>query len=332
MEELSSERLGGMRRSQRGSFLKVVGGVSVLGVLFFVAVSFLRLPPFEFPQNKIIEIQSGMSLGQISTLLKNEGLIRSRMMFEFCVISSRGDEGVLYGKYLFKDPIDACALATRLVQGVSGIPAARVTIPEGSSVREVAQILGKNVSGFNTTAFLTLAEKKEGFLFPDTYFLKLDVTPQVALDTFVSNFDKKIEPLKDEIATSGRSLADLVIMASIIEKEARTNQDQKIVAGILWKRIAIKMPLQVDAPFYYLLGKESSEVTLGDLRMKSPYNTYQNLGLPVGPIGNPGVAAFRAALEPTATPYLFYLSDKDGVMHYAKDFEEHKKNKAKYLK
>ena len=111
-----------------------------------------------------------------------------------------------------------------------------------------------------------------------------------------------------------------------------TDKDHKIISGILWKRIGMNMPLQVDAPFLYILGKTSAELTLADLKKDSPYNTYVNRGLPIGPIGNPGFSALRAAVFPASSPYLYYLSDNEGIMHYAKTFEEHKANKEKYLR
>lgn len=315
--------------AEKNVFKKILLGV-FFTIIFSALISFLWSPPSEFPENKIFEIKHGMTLGGISAFLKKEHLIRSRFAFEFCVISSRGESGVLSGSYLFKEPIHACALAERLVQGVSGIPAIRVTIPEGSSVKEIGQILSKSMPEFNTARFLILAEKKEGYLFPDTYFFKGDTSPEKVLETFLENFEKKFSTLTKMIERTGNR-NDLVIMASIIEKETRTPEDQKIVSGILWKRIDMKMPLQVDAPFYYLLGKESSQITQKDLYMKSPYNTYRNLGLPVAPIGNPGISALFAAVIPQKSPYLFYLSDKEGIIHYAKNFEEHKKNKVKYL-
>ena len=148
----------------------------------------------------------------------------------------------------------------------------------------------------------------------------------------VANFNKKIESWSGAIETSKHSLRDIIIMASILEREAATSEDMALVSGVLWNRISKGMPLQVDATFMYLLGRKSSELTTADLKIKSAYNTYTNKGLPAGPIGNPGITAIRAAIHPTATSNMYYLSDKDGVMHYAKTFNEHIANKAKYLR
>ncbi|MEI7513041.1 MAG: endolytic transglycosylase MltG, partial [bacterium] len=125
---------------------------------------------------------------------------------------------------------------------------------------------------------------------------------------------------------------EIITMASIIEGEAMKDEDRKIIADILWRRIDIGMMLQVDTTFMYINGKASSEITKADLKINSPYNTYTHKGLPPTPISNPGIEAINSAMFPTANKYLYYLSDKDGVMHYAVTFAEHKKNKEKYLR
>jgi UPF0755 protein len=200
------------------------------------------------------------------------------------------------------------------------------------SNKQIVAVLEKNITGFDSKFFLEHARSQEGFLFPDTYLFPENVTAQGVETLMIANFNKRIEPWSGVIELSKHTMREIVIMASILEKEATTEEDKAIVSGILWKRISIGMPLQVDATFMYLLGKASSELTTTDLAMKSTYNTYTNRGLPGGSIGNPGIAAIRAAIQPTASQYLYYLSDNNGVMHYAKTFQEHIANKSKYLK
>jgi UPF0755 protein len=306
---------------------------TLLAIVFLSAtVSFLLLPPINFPNNKLITVKNGMSLRSVSTMLYQTNIIRSQNLFEFCAKVIGGEKPIMAGDYLFEAPVSACVVATRIAHGVTGIPAVRVTIPEGMSHVEMAVVFQQKIPNFDRNTFFETLWGKEGFFFPDTYFFPENVTVEKIGETMLANFDKKIAPLKNDIDASGRSLRDIVIMASILEKEATTDEDRKLVSGILWKRIQIGMPLQVDATFMYLLGKKSSELTLGDLQMKDPYNTYVNKGLPYGPIGNPGLATILAAIHPTTSPYLYYLSDSDGVMHYAKTFEEHKANKVKYLR
>lgn len=311
---------------------KVMLFLILLIVVVSSFVSFLTLPPFNFPSEKMIVVKSGTLLGDVSTLLDNENIIRSKSVFEFCAKIMGGTKPIVAGQYLFKEPISACSVANRIAHGISGIPAIRITIPEGVSNKEIAAIIAPKLKTFDAAFFLDHARAKEGYLFPDTYlFLEGTITQEVE-NTMSVNFTKKIEPWKGEIEISKHSLSDIVTMASLLEKEATTEVDKGIVSGILWNRISRGMPLQVDAPFLYLLGKKSSELTVADLQIKSAYNTYRNKGLPAGPIGNPGIAAIRAALHPTASTYLYYLSDKNGTMHYAKTFDEHVANKAKYLR
>ena len=145
------------------------------------------------------------------------------------------------------------------------------------------------------------------------------------------NFENKTKNIFDASFTVNE-INDTLTTASILEREANGTEDIKIISGILQNRLNKNMPLQVDAPFYYLLGKESSELTQADLKIKSPYNTYINKGLPPAPIGNPGLKAIEAAVYPTKTDYLYYLHDINGVVHYAKTHSEHVKNKQLYLK
>lgn len=315
-----------------GAPAKVLLFLTLTVVLFSAFVSFLSLPPFSFPKDKLIVVKSGAMLSDVSLLLNKENIIRSQSVFEFCAKVTGGDKPIVAGQYLFKDAISSCAVAYRISHGISGIPAVRITIPEGVSNKEIADILTPMLTKFDGAFFLDHARSKEGYLFPDTYLFSEGATTQDVENTMSTNFNKKIDPFLGEIEASKHSKGDVVIMASILEREATTEEDKAIVSGILWNRISKGMALQVDAPFLYLLGKKSSQLTSADLQMNSAYNTYRNKGLPAGPIGNPGLAAIRAAIHPTATAYTYYLSDKDGVMHYAKTYAEFLSNKAKYLK
>jgi UPF0755 protein len=144
-------------------------------------------------------------------------------------------------------------------------------------------------------------------------------------------FDGEIGSIRKEIDVSGKSLKDIVTMASIVEREASSSNDRKIIAGILWKRLKTGMALQADATFFYVLATSTRALTLDNLKMDSPYNSYAHKGLPPTPIGSPGLDTILATLRPTATSYWFYLAGKDGVTHYAATLEGHNANSAKYL-
>jgi len=160
-----------------------------------------------------------------------------------------------------------------------------------------------------------------------------EVEAEGVIKTMSENFDKKvIKGLGEEIVKSGRKLEELIIMASILEKEASSYEDMRMISGILWKRLEFGIGLQVDATVSYVVGKPSLELTDEDLAVDSPFNTYKYRGLPPAPIGNPGLEAIKAAITPTQTIYWYYLHDSDGEPHYAMTFEEHKRNKELYLR
>lgn len=300
---------------------------------------YFMLPPHNFPKGEVVTVPSGVPFGVTANRLQELHYVRSQILLKICVLMTGGDKKVAAGDYVFKDSLNTCSLASRLTHGISGVPQFRAVITEGMSNKEIATLLvaqgegsEQKLSHFDEKVFLDQAQADEGYLFPDTYFFGAQTTAQMVEETMRKNFDKKIAPLTQAIEQTGHSLHEIITMASILEKEARTPEDMALVSGVLWKRIAIGMPLQVDATLFYLLRKSSGELTQDDLALKSPYNTYQNRGLPVGPIGNPGLVAINRAIKPTESPYLYYLSDASGVIHYARTFEEHKANKAKYLK
>lgn len=186
----------------------------------------------------------------------------------------------------------------------------KITFIEGSTNEDIVRLLSEKVPSFNKDAFLNDPRSKQGYLFPDTYFFFPFTTGDEVLNMMTLNFTKRVSPLDQDIKSSDKSLKDIIIMASILEKEASGKEDIGIISGILWKRIKLGIPLQVDiAP-----------------------TTYKESGLPEKPINNPGLRAIKAAINPIETPYLFYLHDKDGRVHYAVNFNEHKINIAKYLK
>jgi len=185
-----------------------------------------------------------------------------------------------------------------------------ITIPEGFDINQIAATAAPQLANFNENQFLLEAKNKEGYLFPDTYFFFSKANETDVIKSMSDNFGKKIAPLLPEIISSGKNEKDIIIMASIIEREAKGNTDRGIISGILWKRISINMPLQVD----------------------SAPKTYKIKGFPKNPISNPGLEALKAAIYPQNSPYLYYLHDKNGNIHYAKNFTEHQSNEQKYLR
>lgn len=297
----------------------------MVGIIYWLNIS----SPRKYPLRTIINIRNGAGLLEVANTLEKTNVIRSPFWFRTFAIALGGERGLQAGDYYLAHRENVFHIAWRVVKGKKNIETVRITIPEGFTIDEIASLFDSRFSKFNSEDFLT--RSKEGYMFPDTYFIEVSATASSTIGLLESNFNKKIEPYRSEIASSTHEFEDLINMASILEEEAVTTEDRKIISGILWKRIKLSMPLQVDATLKYVTGRGSEHLTQDDLKMNSPYNSYINRGLPPTPISNPGIDAIEAALRPKESPYLYFLTDKEGIMHYAKTFEEHKKNKQKYI-
>ncbi|MEK7641513.1 MAG: endolytic transglycosylase MltG [Patescibacteria group bacterium] len=290
------------------------------------------IPPADFARGAIVRIPKDMTVSEAAVLLEQKGVIRSSFLYKAYMRVIRNGKGVQAGSYLFDQPQSAVRVAYRMAYGIDELQKIKVVIPEGSSSRNIAAIIKRAIPSFDAKSFLSEAQKYEGYLFPETYFFNPDVSPSEVISEMRTQFEEKVTALMGAIATSTHALENVVVLASILEEEANNTDDRRMISGVLWNRINIGMPLQVDAPFYYLLGKTSSQLTLSDLATTSPYNTYKNKGLPPAAISNPGLDAIRAALNPVPSKYLFYLADQTGVTHYATTHDEHVENKWKFLR
>jgi UPF0755 protein len=304
------------------------GGAAVCGAV--VGYLFL-LPPSGFPAGSVIVVPDDASFGETAAMLEELRVVRSAFLLKAVARIGHADRQVQAGRYVFTEPMGMTSVLYRLAHGISGIPSLRVTFPEGYSAREMADTLAAAIPGFDAAAFLKAAAPYEGYLFPDTYMIAYDATPEEIVVRLRTTFDMKIEELHEAFSRSTRSKEDIVIMASILEKEAKGREDMRVVSGILWNRVALNRALQVDAVFGYIKGVDTYHPSGEDLEIESPYNTYLYPGLPPGPIGNPGIEALTAAAAPVETDNLYYLTGRDGQMRYAKTFEEHKENRERYL-
>ncbi len=298
----------------------------IIAILVYVSV-----PPAGFPSRTIVTIKDGSTLSQVAEMFQDKSIVRSAFVYKLYVVFLGGSKKIIAGDYLFDQAQSALRVAYRTIKGDQEIPQVKVTIPEGIASFDITRLLAKKMPDFDSTAFQALAKANEGKLFPDTYYFYETMAPAQMVDAMKANFDKQTKSLSLQIALSGRSFDDVINMASIVEKEATSTADRKIIAGILWKRIDKKYPLQVDPPFFYTLGKDSSQLTVADLHSDSPYNLYMNKGLPPTPIGNPGLDAISDTINPTVTDYFFYLSDAHGNMHYAATADGHLANIQKYI-
>jgi len=320
----------------------IVIGVVIFALLVLVSIVIqVSRSPSNFPVGIIVTIPAGSTVTDASHILAQAGIIRSSFVYVAYTFLVHDGHGIKAGSYLFDQPESVLRVVYRLAFGIQGLTKIKITIPEGSNYRDLSKILGLNLNefasstSFSSSTFLTEAKANEGYLFPDTYFFYSNTTGEQVISTMRANFNEQIKAIATSSANfsikNHVTMKDIVTMASIVEKEATSTADRQIIAGILWKRIADSYPLQVDPPFYYFLGKDSSRLTLADLAVDSPYNLYKNKGLPPTPIDNPGIDALFATVNPTATKYWYYLSDKKGGMHYAITYEQHLVNKAEYV-
>ena len=305
--------------------------IVIICVLIFVWYQTSLRGPKDFKAPATFTITSGESLHAISVNLKNQHFIRSTATFEIFAMLFGSDQHISEGDYYFERKLNTIEIARRIATADRHIVPIKVTLPEGFTRNEMAQVLSQKLPEFDEAEFLLETKEDEGFLFPDTYFFFPSTTTLEVVARLKSAFTENSDTLKENMEQSHRTILEIVTMASIIEKEAGSADDRAVIAGILWKRLLLDMPLQVDATFLFINGKSSAELTQEDLAFDSLYNTYKYKGLPPGPIANPGLASLEAAIFPTESPYLYYLHDKNGMIHYAKTFEEHKQNKALYL-
>lgn len=314
-----------VRRYEKYCIAGVILLCIVIGVWFCSA-------PVNFPKNALITIPAGASAQTFASELKGHHIIRSALLFRGVAHLTGFDHDLDTGVYAFARPESLPVVLWRIKRGEHGIAPIRATITEGMTRFDIADMLQTEVPGFDKEAFLAESSTSEGYLFPETYFFMPGDSASVIVERLKAQFGSSTESIAPQIAASGHSKQDIVIMASILEREAKTPEDMRIISGILWKRITLGMPLQVDAAFGYLHQQNGYTPTPADLQSDSPYNTYTHQGLPPTPISNPGLTALLAAAQPEQTKYLYYVTGSDGKMHYAATFAQHKENVATYLK
>lgn len=292
-------------------------------------------------QKIVFSIEKGSNAKQIASDLENEDLVVSDSSFAKTVESEDLDQKLRYGSFVLSPSMTLREVVTVLTTEGTGELA--LTVPEGWTIEDIDNKLTEldlieagafkdcTVSCDFSYSFLSEDQSLEGYLFPDTYFLdSANFNVEGLINQMLQNFDTRwTDEMQSTLDASGRSLADVVNVASMVEKEVRTEDDLPIVAGIIWKRLDNDWMLGIDATLLYK--DEDHSLTSEDLATESPYNTRLATGLPPTPICNPGLASLEAALSPETSDYWFYLTDSEGAVHYAATNEEHEQNKAKHL-
>ncbi len=285
-------------------------------------------------------VKKGESLSSVAFRLQDEGLIRSGAAFKLLGRMQDLEDKIQAGSFRLKPSQSLEEIIDFLTQGTQDI---WLTFPEGWRKEEFARRLASNLANFDQEEFLNLAANHEGELFPDTYLLPREASASAVFQFLENNFQKRFdEDLVKQANQAGLSQKEVLILASLVEREAKHGGDRALVAGILLKRLEANWPLQVDATLQYALAEKRClptsvdcdwwvTPTATDKKIDSPYNTYIYKGLPPTPICNPGLSAIEAVISPQDSEYWFYLSDLKGNMHYSQTVEEHNANIQEYL-
>ncbi len=291
-------------------------------------------------------IARGETAGEIGKRLERDGVIRSALAFDFVLYETERENALQSGTYT----VSAALTPRELAKLFEKAPGEQIVlrIIDGWRLTEVAAAVNKAFPSISKEAFTAAAvvgDRKntvlagmdataplEGYLFPDTYFMRPDMTAPQIVDVLLDNFERRAgATLRAASVDRGVAIYDIVKLASIVEREARDRNESATIAGVYTNRLRIGMKLDADPTIQYALG-EWRELSLDDLKVASPYNTYLNAGLPPTPIANPGVAALEGAAKPAVVPYFYFVAKNDGTggHAFAVTFEEQEANRVKY--
>lgn len=328
--------------------LAVTGLVSLL---FFTAIGgfwalfgiwlFLRLPGGTQAKPVLVDIAAGMNAMAISDRLHADGIISDPQAFYWLCRYRSAASRIQAGEYAFTAPLTPDQVLQKLVQGK--VVLHRVTLPEGSTIGDVAILLER--AGLAGEAEISsLARDRafiqslgldhpslEGYLFPETYHYPRNQSPRAILKSMVQQFrDHFSDEMARRAGEKRLSVHEVVILASMVEKEAAVDEERPLVAAVFLNRLRRDMPLQSDPTAVYDLEGFSGPVLAAHLKRQSPYNTYQIRGLPVGPICNPGIRSLEAVLYPAGVPYLYFVSNLDGTHRFSTTLSEHQDAVSQY--
>lgn len=314
--------------------------IILLGILliFIVSISLWWYQAIKPPNPAnttplIFSIKRGEGIRTIAEHLQKQDLIRSSVAFFLIARFGGLDNNIQAGDFRLNPAMDLYTVTNTLTHGTIDV---WITILEGWRNEEIALVLARQLN-IPEQEFLKVA--REGYMFPDTYLIPRDAEAAAITKIFLSNFDNKVtEDLKMRAKAKKISLDEVITVASMVEREAKFNEDRPLVASVILNRLSLGMKLDIDATIQYALGYQTKEktwwkkeLTIEDLDIDSLYNTYKNPGLPPKPIANPGLDAIIAVVNAPSTDNIYYISDKTGKLHFAKTIEEHNSNIARYL-
>jgi len=311
--------------------------VSVLAVVCGL-LSELQSPYYNAAEEEIfIYVPPGANAAKVAGMLKEQGVLHTKLPFRLWLRRHGLDRSLKAGEYRFSGRTTPIEIAERLSRG--DIYFRSITVPEGLTAMETVELLARGGFGdreklealiLRTDLIKDLnpsAKNLEGYLFPETYRFGRRDDEEAVIGAMVNQFRNRMDKiLKESPLPAGWTVARIVTLASMIEKEVKTTSEQPIVASVLVNRLRLNMTLGVDATIIYamkLAGTWDGKIRRSDLQMESPYNSYIHRDLPPGPICSPGESTIRAALNPEKTDYLYYVSKNDGTHQFSKDLRSH---------
>ena len=316
------------------TFRKIVAPVAAGAVIVCFVLLFIifNAPVHREGGSVLFAIENGEHLHDIGRRLEAAGLVRSEIFFTNLVRISRSSRKVKSGMYELHQGMRSTEVLRVITLGLVALE--QFTIPEGLHIKQVARLLGeKGVVGeeefLEASTSTRILEKYgipfdsvEGFIFPDTYIVAKDLSAEQIVEVTVERFFEALDdvPLRD---FSEEDLKRVVIVASLVEREAKLDEERPLVAAVFYNRLAKGKRLEACSTVQYILGKTKERLLYSDLRIQSPYNTYLNSGLPPGPIANPGLDSMRAAVYPAEVDYLFFVSKNDGSHYFSSTYDEH---------
>jgi UPF0755 protein len=320
-------------------FITLIGLAAIFGATGYVH---FWAPAGWEKHTRVISIQSGMPFKEIAKILEDNGIVRDQRSFYLLARLQEAIPKVKAGEYEMHTNMKPLEVLWKLIRGdVIKYP---VTIPEGYNIFQIAETLEK-AGVCHKKKFLEKArdpnlivslgfgeESLEGYLFPDTYNFPKMMEEEQVIRQMVSRFKTIFAPLAKRAQEMGLSRRDVVILASLIEKEAADDQERRLISAVFHNRLQRGMPLQSDPTAVYGIKKGSQKITKNDLLRKTPYNTYQINGLPKGPIANPGLKSLEAVLYPAQVNYLYFVAKNDKTHYFSQTLEEHNRAVAKYQK
>ncbi len=319
--------------------------LGVLGLAGFLSLYFLfqvKTAPAGTGDHSVdFMVKSGWGPSAVTSSLSDAKLIRSRTFFRYQLLLMGKERSIKKGIYSLNDGMSAEKIISVITSGQT--KTRRVTIPEGYNNRQIGDVLTEKGFFASRAEFLEYASRKdilskysiptastEGYLFPETYEIPIGYPKEKIIETMIQLFLAKTKELK-EFPTDPQKRHELVILASIVEREAVLPEERALVAGVFANRMRQNYPLESCATIQYTFEKQKKRIYFKDLEVDSPYNTYKVRGLPPGPIANPGLPAIEAALHPIETDYMFFVVKGDGSHQFSKSYGDHVRAKKKYL-